>query len=210
VVVTLQNGLGHRAALERAAGRGRVAVGVTMAGATLVGPGEVRTFGGPTVLGDEPATRPAVGRLAEELDVSGLPASLTTAIDGLVWGKLAVNCSANPLTALEGCRNGELIADPAGRARLRAAAREVGDVAAALGVALAGDPADAAVRACQATAGNRSSMLQDVQRGAPTEIDAINGAVAEAGERLRVPTHVNRTLWRLVRAAAAAGQEVPA
>jgi len=59
------------------------------------------------------------------------------------------------------------------------------------------------------TAGNRSSMLQDILRGAPTEIDAINGAVAEAGERLQVPTPVNRTLWRLVRAAVAAGEGTP-
>jgi 2-dehydropantoate 2-reductase len=54
------------------------------------------------------------------------------------------------------------------------------------------------------TAANRSSMLQDISRGAPTEVDAINGAVADAGERLRVPVPVNRTLWRLVRAAVAA------
>jgi len=52
-------------------------------------------------------------------------------------------------------------------------------------------------------------MLQDILRGAPTEIDAINGAVAEAGERLQVPTPVNRTLWRLVRAAVAAGEGTP-
>jgi 2-dehydropantoate 2-reductase len=44
-------------------------------------------------------------------------------------------------------------------------------------------------------------MFQDVQRGRPTEIDAICGAVVEAGDRLGVPTPVNRTLWLLVRAA---------
>jgi 2-dehydropantoate 2-reductase len=48
------------------------------------------------------------------------------------------------------------------------------------------------------TAKNTSSMLQDVLRGTPTEIDAINGAILRAGERLGVPTPVNRMLWRLV------------
>jgi 2-dehydropantoate 2-reductase len=50
------------------------------------------------------------------------------------------------------------------------------------------------------TAANRSSMLQDVQRGSPTEIDAICGAIVKAGEQTGVPTPVNRTLWQLVKA----------
>ncbi len=50
------------------------------------------------------------------------------------------------------------------------------------------------------TAANRSSMLQDVQRGAPTEIDAICGAIVQAGDGAGVPTPVCRTLWRLVKA----------
>jgi 2-dehydropantoate 2-reductase len=44
-------------------------------------------------------------------------------------------------------------------------------------------------------------MLQDRLRRAPTEIDAINGSVADEGGRRGIPTPVNRTLWRLVRAA---------
>ena len=200
VVVTLQNGLGHRAVLERAAGPGRVAVGVTTSGATLIGPGEARMFAGQTTLGEEAPTREAVHRLAEALAGSGIATRVTAAVDALVWHKLAVNCSANPLTALQGCRNGELLADPGGRARLRAAAREVGDVAAALGIALGEDPADAAVRACEATGGNRSSMLQDVTRGARTEIDALNGAVAAEARRLGVAVPIVETLWRQVRA----------
>jgi 2-dehydropantoate 2-reductase len=43
-------------------------------------------------------------------------------------------------------------------------------------------------------------MLQDVARGAPTEIDAICGAIVEAGERAGVPTPTNRTLGQLVKA----------
>ena len=41
-------------------------------------------------------------------------------------------------------------------------------------------------------------MLQDVQRGAPTEIDAICGAIVKTGEKLGVPVPVNRTFWKLV------------
>jgi 2-dehydropantoate 2-reductase len=43
-------------------------------------------------------------------------------------------------------------------------------------------------------------MLQDVRRGAHTEIDAICGAVAQAGDEVGVPTPVNATMWKLVAA----------
>ena len=49
------------------------------------------------------------------------------------------------------------------------------------------------------TAINRSSMLQDVLRGAPTEIEAINGAIVAAGEAAGVPVSVNAMLVRLIR-----------
>jgi 2-dehydropantoate 2-reductase len=43
-------------------------------------------------------------------------------------------------------------------------------------------------------------MYQDVLRGAPTEIDAICGAITQAGEKLEIPTPVNRVCWQLIRA----------
>jgi 2-dehydropantoate 2-reductase len=49
-------------------------------------------------------------------------------------------------------------------------------------------------------------MLQDIHRGAPTEIDAICGAVVRTGEQLGVETPVNRALWYLVQARAARGE----
>ena len=50
------------------------------------------------------------------------------------------------------------------------------------------------------TAANRSSMLQDVLRGATTEVETINGAVMRAGEQSEVPTPVNADLYRMVKA----------
>ncbi len=62
------------------------------------------------------------------------------------------------------------------------------------------DPAARAREVAQATAQNLSSMFQDILRGAPTEIEAINGAVVREGEQVGVPTPVNGMLCRLVKA----------
>jgi 2-dehydropantoate 2-reductase len=84
---------------------------------------------------------------------------------------------------------------------MAATAKEAAAVATAMGVQLPyPDPVAVAETVARRTAANRSSMLQDVRRGAPTEIDAICGAVVQAGEACGVPTPVNRTLWQLVKA----------
>jgi hypothetical protein len=91
-----------------------------------------------------------------------------------VWGKLVINAAINPLTALLGVPNGELLARPAARALMADLACEAAAVAAAQGIRLPyPDPVAAAEGVAQRTAANRSSMLQDVQRGAPTEIDHL-------------------------------------
>ena len=63
---------------------------------------------------------------------------------------------------------------------------------------LARDPADLALETAASTADNRSSMLQDRDRGAPTEIDALCGAVVREGRRVGVPTPLNERLWQEV------------
>jgi 2-dehydropantoate 2-reductase len=196
-IVSLQNGLGNREVLARAAGAGRVTVGVATLGATLLGPGRVRPFPGRIVF-----AAPALGsvsRLALAFARAGIETGTTTDIDQLVWRKLAVNCAINPLTALLGVPNGAILSSAEDRARAAAAAREVGAVARAKGIDLEADPAELAFEVAARTAGNRSSMLQDLERGAATEIDALCGAVIAEGHRLSVPTPVNEDLWREVR-----------
>jgi 2-dehydropantoate 2-reductase len=201
LAVTLQNGLGN---LEKLGPRARL--GVTTTGATLLGPGRVRP-------GGEGMTHLAAPEwVAELFRQAGLPAQAAplAAVDGLLWGKLAVNCGINPLTALLRVPNGELLERPDAARVMGAAAEECARVARARGVALPyGDAAAQARGVAERTARNRSSMFQDILRGAPTEVDAINGAVARAGAALGVPTPVNETLWRLVRALAAGSPSTP-
>ncbi|HWQ14988.1 MAG TPA: 2-dehydropantoate 2-reductase [Roseiflexaceae bacterium] len=200
-VVTLQNGLGNREVLAAALGEGRVGQGVTALGATLLGPGRVRHAGqGLTVFGAHP-NRAAAEALATLFAACGLPSEVGDNLEALVWGKLVVNAGINALTALLRVPNGALAEVPQARALLEAAVREAAGVAAARGVRLPyDDPLAHTLAVVRATAANRSSMLQDVLRGSPTEVETINGAVAREGERLGVPTPVNRTLAELVRA----------
>jgi 2-dehydropantoate 2-reductase len=143
---------------------------------------------------------PAAEGLAVIFRGAGLPTRLVPDIERVLWAKLAVNCAVNPLTALHGVANGALLERPDWREQMGAAAREAARVAAGLRVPLEGDAAARAEDVARATAGNLSSMLQDLQRGSRTEIDAICGAVVEHGRRLGVPTPVNESLWRAVRA----------
>ena len=205
LALTLQNGLNNRATLRDALGAGRVALGVTSEGATVLEPGVVRHAGrGLTHIGRDPS----LGRrqlnclpgLTALFNAAGFETYLVDNTDGLMWGKLAVNAAINPLTALLGVPNGFLVEHGALVDLMGRAATEVASVAAARGITLPfTDAAGRALDVARATAANRSSMLQDVLRGAPTEIDAICGAVARAGQQSGVPTPVNSRLYELVR-----------
>ena len=195
IVVTLQNGLGLRALLESAAGADRVVAGVTDLGATLLGPGRVRAFPGRVVLEDRPAAAP----LADALRACRIETETVADLGPYAWRKLAVNCALNAVTALLDVDNGAVLEDPSRRTLAERAAREVAAVAAASGVALPGDAGEEALAVARRTAGNRSSMRQDLARRAPTEIEFLNGAVVREGRRLGVPTPVNAWLTNEVR-----------
>jgi 2-dehydropantoate 2-reductase len=196
MIVTLQNGLGNREVLAAVAGGDRVAIGVTTLGATLLGPGRVRAAPGGIVIG-APDAGP-LARLVHALQAAGMETETMPDIGRLVWRKMAASCSINPVAALLGVANGVLVSSADGRERLTAAAREVGAVAAAKGIDLQDDAVALALTVASRTAGNRCSMLQDLDRGAPTEIDALCGAIVAEGRAVGVPTPVNAALWREV------------
>jgi 2-dehydropantoate 2-reductase len=196
LLLTLQNGLGNRETLEAAAGAERAALGVAFLGATLLGPAHVRAGGGRRIVLERHRSAEAA---ASALARAGFEVAVEEDVEPMLWTKLAANCAINALSALRRVTNGELIANLQDRALVVAAAREVGEVARALGIALPEDPAESALRIARETAGNRSSMLQDVTRGARTEVEALNGAVLKEAEQLDMPAPVNRWLLAEVR-----------
>jgi 2-dehydropantoate 2-reductase len=196
LALTLQNGMGNKEILSSALGSERVAIGVTTTGATLLGPGLVRS-GGEGIISLE--AHPRLLALTDRLKRSGFSVQIVPDAKSILWGKLIINAAINPLTALLRVPNGELIERPSARIVMGRLALEAAAVARAHGINLPfADPISAAEDVARRTAQNRSSMFQDVKRGAPTEIDAICGAIVRSGEQKGVPAPVNWAMWRLV------------
>jgi len=198
LALTLQNGLNNRQSLANVLKPQRVALGVTTTGATLVEPGLIRPVGDEVItLGVHSRLKP----LSDMLRSAGFVVDTVADTSALLWGKLVINASINPLTALLRVTNGELLVRKPARNLMGITARETAAVAVARGIRLPyPDPVVAVETIARRTAENYSSMLRDVIRGAETEIDSINGAIVNAGEETNVPTPVNRTLWQLIKA----------
>ena len=199
IVATVQNGLGNAEKLVRAYGP-RAIVGVPVLGATYLGPGEIKVSGlKEVVVGSTVGQHGSAVRLAAALTECGVPSRISASIMNEVWSKAVVNASINPITALVGKENGSILRDDGLRELSRAVCLEAARTADACGILLASDPFERVMEIVRATAGNRSSMLQDVERGRRTEIDQINGALVRAGEAKGIDMPINRTLWSLVR-----------
>jgi 2-dehydropantoate 2-reductase len=198
LAITLQNGLGNRETLARSLGSSHVALGVTTTGATLLGPGLVRA-GGEGFISIE--QNPALGPIQDALTSANFNVNIVEDAQSLIWGKLVINAAINPLTAILRVPNGKLLELPSAREIMKALAMETAQVAEAENIRLPfPDPAAAAEEVALKTAANHSSMLQDVQRGAPTEIDAICGAVVKTGQKHDIDTPTNWACWKLVKA----------
>jgi 2-dehydropantoate 2-reductase len=210
-LLSLQNGLGNLERAAAAVGDARVLGARVIFGAEVVAPGRVRVTveAAPVLVGSpdsgDAARAAAAARWAARLREAGIPAEATGSLLAELWAKVFYNAALNPLGALLGVPYGSLPEDADARAIMDDAIDEAFAVARAAGVRLEW-PDAAAYRALfyaalvPATARHRSSMLQDLERGRPTEIDAINGYVAARGGALGVPTPVNATLTRMIRA----------
>lgn len=205
LLLAWQNGIGHLPVLAEAKLPCPVALAVTSLGAHLIGPGQVRFGGaGATSLGffgKAPQwAELSLSGAAEFFRAAGLEARVEADILGQVWNKLLVNVGINALTAIHNCENGGLLEKGEVLALLRAAVLEAASVAQAKGIAITPEPVARTIAVCQATAGNISSMLQDVRGNRQTEIEAINGAVLEEARRLGIPAPVNAKLFAAVKA----------
>ncbi|MCK4717185.1 MAG: 2-dehydropantoate 2-reductase [Thermoplasmata archaeon] len=203
-VVGFQNGLGNLEAMKRILWPNKAYGATTTMGATLIGPGNV-LFAGEGTTRLEAARKEdtaVLGELAEGLRKGGAVERAEN-ITQAIWDKAAVNIGINYLTALAGVENGVLASH---WEELRGLVAELlSEVAcAAEQTGVQADPerwAEAVLDVASSTSSNRSSMLQDLERGKRTENDALAGEVLRRGQGCSLPGI--HTLYSLVRLAEA-------
>ena len=198
-VMSLQNGLGHEDILADAVGSDHVLAGKTYVGGVLVSPGVVvaGVKDKLTIIGELDGRRSdRVLRIASEFNRAGLLTEVSDNIAGTMWDKLLINVATGALSGITRLPYGDLYAVPEVHECALAAVAEGIAVARARGVVLSINDAEQAWRkAAEGLPSEfKASILQSIEKGAPTEVDFINGSVVRWGERLGVPTPVNRTL----------------
>jgi len=198
VVVDLQNGVDNPEKM-REAGIDPIPAVVYVA-AEVDRPGEVRHRGrGDLVIG-HPARAADVKQAASWFRQAEVPVRIAEDIDHELWLKLIMNSMANAISALTGATYGRLACfEPAWEIAMEVA-REAVEVAGAAGHHFAADEViEQGLAICRMVGEATSSTEQDIARGRPTEIDALNGYIARRAAGLGVQAPVNRALWALVR-----------
>lgn len=220
VIATLQNGIPEDSVAE-VVGAERT-IGVTVEwGATMTAPGESRLTSDPASLSFHMGSMPGIP--AEKLDQvrklleNMCPVEIEDNLPGARWSKLLINATFSGLGTVMGGTFGDVTKDPLGRELAIRCMKEVIDVGRAAGVTFAPvqgkdivslfywtNPVKKAVAkmilpiAMKKHAGIEPSMLQDLKKGKPCEIDAINGVVCDWGKRKGIPTPVNDRIVEII------------
>jgi 2-dehydropantoate 2-reductase len=200
-VCSVQNGVGNEEILAEHVGY--VIRGTTFPAGHMIGPGHVGyDIKGDTWIGPfEPTNTPMdrVRTLADLLNRAGLNVIALEDARGAQWTKLIFNASTNPVGALTLLHHGAATRWPATGQLFDDLISEGMAVAAALGITLHGDPRQLVQKAAAAPGKHNASMLQDVLAKRQTEVDFMNGAIVNWGDKHGIPTPLNKTMWALIK-----------
>ena len=173
--------------------------------AEVTAPGVIdHSYGDRFSLGEPDGSRsPRAQALSEALIAAGFKAPVRPKIRDELWVKLWGNMAFNPISALTTATLDVLTADEGQRGVARAMMLEGQRVAEALGVRFAIN-VDKRIAGAAEVGAHKTSMLQDLERGRPMEIEALLGAVVELADWVGEAAPISRTVLALVRARARA------
>jgi len=200
-VCSVQNGVGNE---ELIAEHVKYVIrGTTFPAGHPIAPGHI----GYDIKGDtwiglfEPTNTPMsrVEELAGLLTRAGMNTIALKDARGAQWTKLIFNSSTNPVGALTLLHHGAATRFGPTGLLFNALIAEGEAVASKLGIELHGDPRQLVQKGANAPGKHRASMLQDVLAKRQTEVDFMNGAISQWGDRVGVPTPLNKALWELIK-----------
>lgn len=200
-VCSVQNGMGNE---EIIAEHVRCVIrGTTFPAGHAIAPGHIGfDLRGDTWIGPfEPAQTPMkkVEELAGLLTRSGMNTIALPDARGAQWTKVIFNAATNPVGALTSLHHGAATRFLPTGSLFDDLIAEGEAVAKKLGIELHGDPRTLVQKGANAPGKHRASMLQDVLAKRHTEVDFMNGAIVQWGEKVGIPTPLNKTLWELIK-----------
>jgi 2-dehydropantoate 2-reductase len=199
--ITFQNGIGNVEKLQAALGPERVLGGSSMCSAASRGPGHVTlTHMGTTSVGElHGSDSQRVRAMLDALRGAGFEVEHEPNVMGLIWQKFVVNCATNAIAATTGLRGGEIVRLPELDAFQDRVLEEIMAVTRAKDIRLPNPDIAAKVKANCHKKFNKPSMLQHVEAGRRTEIEALNGALIREAQALGIPTPNNEALVALLK-----------
>jgi 2-dehydropantoate 2-reductase len=200
-VCSVQNGVGNE---EIIAEQVKCVIrGTTFPAGHPVAPGHVGyDIKGDTWVGPfEPTNTPMakVQELADLITRSGMNTIALPDARGAQWTKLIFNAATNPVGALTLLHHGAATRFATTGQLFNDLITEGEAVARKLGIELHGDPRQLVQKGANAPGKHRASMLQDVLAKRQTEVDFMNGAIVHWGEKVGVPTPLNKAIWELIK-----------
>ena len=200
--LTLQNGIGNVEALGEVLGPNRVLGGTSYNSVSSPGPGRVtHTNPGPTTIGElDGSVTQRARSLGDVLEQAGFPTQVTDNVMGSIWSKFVHNCAFSPICAVAGMLGGEIAGNPAADTLQDRIVEELMAVVKAKGIALDEQDPVATIKEVARTVFVKPSMLQHMEQGRRTEIEAFNGAAVREGRALGIPMPYNDALALMVKA----------
>lgn len=199
-VISLQNGVDNERVLVDALGKEHVMGGVAYIEATIREPG--------VIVHNSPFARLVFGELdgqtsarartfLERCQGAGLEAAISDTIEEVIWTKWLFICAFSGVTALTRQPIGRVMADEDTRDLYRRCLAEIAELARAKGVALPDTIVEERLEFSRKSLNPemRSSLQQDLAKGRPLELDALNGYASRLGRDLEVATPVNDVIY---------------
>ena len=212
-LIVLQNGVGNEEVVKKSCAENKIIRIVTSHGALLERPGKVRQTGlGFTKMGFA-FLKPQINNkevydqayvklilLKFLLDTGGIDTELVDDIIECSWEKAFVNIGINAFAALTRLNNGELLENEHLKEFMGLAVEEALEVSKLKKIALSDrDYVDLMYSVAEKTYDNKNSMLQDILKDKPTEIDFLNGKIVELAKEVGAKVPINELLTFLIK-----------
>ncbi len=208
-LILAQNGYGNFETASKHIPADQIILGRVIFGSETIGAGAARV----TVIADDvilgsPGNLIDMEVLQQFADIfsqAGIPTRASNEIMRYVWGKIIYNSALNPLGAILEVPYGKLAEINFSKDLIDQVIEEIFAVLKAVGQTTMWENAaayrkDFYSQLVPSTAAHHASMLQDIQRGRKTEIDSLNGAVVDLGQRYGVETPANRFITMMLKA----------